>query len=325
MKPIRYRSINSTQTYRCRGAYQQTAIGLLNMVGMGGSIFGGGLSASLSGQIATSTPESGQILSRVSGFSFGFVQLTVRNAIAAASGLVAGIGVRVQNDLWQAGSWTNATTTYARNANFQASTSTAALSTTTANDGFVVFSSVPFNLVSLNVTTAEIGAAVTHDFAYTSPAGWTTVATTALTVSDFSATGGVVVPAGEALLMFDPPSDWVQTGSAQAAAAGYGTGVPNGYYGIRVRTPVAPTTAAVVTGAEIGLIAIQSPGPGAGGLFTTASTGPDMTAMYSPVLSSAETQITYGDGIIAVFSAASGTGGVGFGNSVDCAFRVGVD
>jgi hypothetical protein len=326
MKPVRYRSINATQSYRCRGIYQQTSTGLLNLISTGKSIYGG--PDALGGGIVTSAPESGTIKTSVTGFSFGFVQLTVRNNVTQANAMVAGLGVRVQNDLWQAGSWTNATSTYARLPNFQTSTGTAALSTTAANDGFVVWSSVPFNLLSFNITTAEAGLAVTHDFAYTAPAGWSTQPLAQMTATDWSATAGAVVPAGEALLMFDPPSDWVQTGSQSAFSGGYGTGVPNGMYGVRVRTPAGPTTAAVAIGLEIGLIAIQSPGagPNSGGLYTAGAGSYALTAMYAPILSSAETQIPYGDAIIAVFSGfTQSTPAIGFGNSIDCSFRVGVD
>jgi hypothetical protein len=318
VKPVRYRSINATQVYRCRGTYQQTVTGLLNMQQLGGSVYNA--ASGLSGALNTSTPESGNILSRVSGFSFGFVQLTTRQSTAA---LVGGIGVRIQNDLWQAGTWVDATTTYTRQTAFQTSTSAQAVEVVgTANNGFVVLCSVPFNLISVNVTTAETGTAPVHDWAYTSPAGWTTTAVTNLTVDDFAAT---LVTAGEAVVMWDPPGDWVQSGSTQAAAAGYGTGIPNGYYGIRIRATTPPgTTAAVVTGMDIGLMAIQSAGPTGGLQAATANS----SALYSPVLSSAETQIPYGDCIIGVFSQQTGqlpTAANSFGNSYDVSFRVGVD
>jgi len=293
MRAIRYKQLNNTQSYRLRGTYQQTDTGMLYLN---------------SQQQTFAGPGSTLITNRFPGVSFGFIQVTVRSA----GPFIGGVGVRLTNDLWIAGTWTNATTTFARSTALQTSTTSQALETANASDGFVVLSRVPFNSVTMNVTTAETGTAPVWDFAYTAPTGWTQVTPANLAVNDFQTT---LLVAGEAMAMWDPPSDWTLTSGTT-----YGTAVPSGYFGVRFRaTTPAGTNKLAVTGMEAALIAIQSAGP-AGGLGNTTP----QTATYSPVLSSAETQVPYGDGIVAVFAQAGVQAATNFGNSVDASFREGI-
>lgn len=295
-RPIRYRSLNATQTYRMRGTYQQTDTGMLWVNPTYNVTTPGGVNAT-------------NFKQRVQGIAFGFVQCTSRDT----GPFIMGLGGRFPNAIWQAGTWTNATTTYTVQPNLQTSTTSQAIETASASDGFIVWSASPFNAITMNATTAETGTAPAWDFAYTGPSGWTTVTAANLTINDFQTT---LIVAGEAMAMWDPPSDWTQTLQGSTL---YATNQPGpGFYGVRFRaTTPSGTNKLAVTGMEIALIAIQSAGP-TGGLTNTSPAA----ATYSPVLSSAETQLIVADGIVGLV-AATGVQPAApkFGHSFDASFR----
>lgn len=114
------------------------------------------------------------------------------------------------------------------------------VTTTTNNDGFGIFSLIPFNIVSLVIGTAGAGGSPAWDLAYTLAGGtWGTISN-AYVAPLFTATG-------EQLIWFEPPVDWA------VSEAGHGTGVPVGYYGIRSRATTAPSgTAALATSMVLG-------------------------------------------------------------------------
>src|SRR6266851_4406394 len=99
---IRYKSLNVSQAYRLRGTYQQTDTGMLglNPVTAAPATTGAG------GVTPTAIAE------RSVGLAIGFCQLTLRNGVAQSAGIIAGMGGRIPNRLWQAGTWTDATTLF---------------------------------------------------------------------------------------------------------------------------------------------------------------------------------------------------------------------
>lgn len=170
---------------------------------------------------------------------FAVQSLEVQNR----SGSVAhvGWGGRLPTDstLWKAGQWTNGTTTFTddtTDAQSAGANDFAAMVANTNNDGFIVLAQIPFNILSMIVGTAAAGGAPVYDVAYSAAGGaWTTITLANLLVAPAFATG-------EQLLWWQEPNDWVVT------VAGHATGIPTGYYAIRVRATTAPTaTAALLT------------------------------------------------------------------------------
>ena len=149
-----------------------------------------------------------------------------------------GIGVRIPKLLWKAGQWVNATTTYTDDTtDFQdAGASDAALETTTNNDGFLVSSTLKFNALAINVGTASVGVPVRVLEYSSGTATWTAI-TNYISFAGASA----VYPTGENVIVWIPPANWAPM------AAGHGTGVNVGQYGIRVRATTASATAGLAS------------------------------------------------------------------------------
>lgn len=145
-----------------------------------------------------------------------------------------GLGVRLPTTLWKAGQWTDATTTYTDDTtDFQdAGTNDAALETLTNSDGFLVSSPLKFNALAINVSTASVGVPVRVLEYSSGTSTWT-----AITNYISFAGAGAVYPTGENVIVWVPPANWAPM------AAGHGTGVTVGHYGIRVRATTASATA----------------------------------------------------------------------------------
>ena len=151
---------------------------------------------------------------------FAISEVSIHNR--AGDSAACGVAVRLPIDLWTAGQWVDATTTYTDDTtDAQDAGADFALGTTTDDDGFCVFCAVPFNVLSVIVSTAVAGGTVTTTLEYTQAGG-----TWAAITNAFSAP--VLTATGEALIWFAPPQDWA------VSEAGHGTGVPLGQYGIRV-------------------------------------------------------------------------------------------
>ncbi len=186
--------------------------------------------------------------------SYAAAPLASRNAVGLAtrfavqslkvqnrSGSVAAIGwggrLPLDETLWKAGQWVNATTTFTDDTTDaqDAGTGDFALTTTTNNDGFIVFSQIPINLLSLIVSQATTGSPV-YEVSYTVAGGsWATLTLGNLLVAP------ALAATGEQLLWWENPGDLV------VSVSGHGTGVPVGYYGYRVRATTAPSQAALAT------------------------------------------------------------------------------
>ncbi|MDE2441740.1 MAG: hypothetical protein KGP14_12015 [Betaproteobacteria bacterium] len=176
---------------------------------------------------------------------FSVQNLAVQNRSGSAA--VVGWGGRLPADatLWKAGQWTNATTTFTDDtADAQSSAATdVPLTTTTNNDGFIVMAQVPFNILSIIVSATVATGAPVYDVAYSIAGGtWTTLTLANLLVAPAYAA------AGESLLWFESPGDWA------VSEAGHATGIPTGYYAIRVRATTAPTIAPIATQIIPGII-----------------------------------------------------------------------
>ena len=147
-----------------------------------------------------------------------------------------GIGVRIPKLEWNAGQWVNATTTYTDDTtDFQdAGANDAALETLVANDGFIVSSTKKFNALCIDVGTASVGVPVRVLEYSAGTSTWTAITN----YIDFAGSAAVY-PLGENVIVWVPPANWA------VMAAGHGTGVTVGHYGIRVRASTPSATAGV--------------------------------------------------------------------------------
>ena len=159
----------------------------------------------------------------------------------SGSAVVLGAGTRKAKYRWKAGTWVQATTTYTDETTDaqSAAANDVPLETLTVNDGFVVLCLDKFNLIDLFVGTAGVGAAITHDFAYSKAGAWNLFTPIANMVVPPPNTAGQNWAAGENIMWWDVFPDWDVTTGAE------GTAIPSGYYGIRVRAPIVGTTAAL--------------------------------------------------------------------------------
>lgn len=215
-----YNSVDVAQPWILRGTHQQTDVGCLALNPSYRLHPAGGGSA---------------ITRRMAGMALHAFSLHNRSAAAA----VVGIGVRIPNDLWIAGQYVDSTTTYTDKTAAAQDTTTndIALETTTNNDGFIIGSRVPFNAVSINVSTASVDGTPVRATRFSDSAG--TAWQTAETNLFIPPTTGAVYAAGELPIVFSPPADW---GKSSALA----TGLPNGYYAMNVRSTTAPSTTAAL-------------------------------------------------------------------------------
>jgi len=174
----------------------------------------------------------------------------------SGSTISVGIGGRIHNRHWIAGTLTSDNVTFTdRTAGYQSQTATIFGADAAVNDGVCILSRVKFDWVSANITTAEVdaGAAVDHTVSYSTGATWTALGANADTVpagvGNFVTSNAVWTAVETNLAMFSP-ADWTVT-------AGLG-GVPNGYYGVLFTSAQmgAGDTAALVTGVEIGKMLI---------------------------------------------------------------------
>jgi hypothetical protein len=190
-----------------------------------------------------------------------------------------GIGVRIPTALWKAGSWVNSTTTYTDDTpDFQSVTaSDAALETLTNNDGFIVSSTKLFNALCINVGTASVGVPV-RVLEYSSGTSTWTAITNYISFAGASA----VYPTGENVIVWIPPANWA------VMAAGHGTGVTVGHYGIRIRATTASATAGVASSMSVHRLYFLTEGLADNNLIDLPFGG-----MYFPLEPSGEALVSY--------------------------------
>jgi len=179
---------------------------------------------------------------------------TVNNRSGSAG--VLGYGYCWQNGIWVAGLWTDVgavftdDTAAAQNptaADFEMTTPAAGEA---ATDGWVIASQRPFSWVSVDVATASTGN-TTFAVGYSNAAGtgWTAL-TANQPLVDQMTLAATVIPTGEQIFAWNPPSNWGRIAEGQAAV--FGT-IPAGYYAWRVTIDAASITQTpVATAIEIG-------------------------------------------------------------------------
>lgn len=179
------------------------------------------------------TSEDGEAKGSLSTLRLGTAILL--NASSSSSTL--GLAKLVPDSQWIAGQWTNSTTTVVDNtANAQsAAVDTFNLFTTTASSGFVVQCADPFDLLSVDVTTATVGGTPAFQNSFwgvpllgTGTTGWQAV--TGDTEPTYTSTGEKIV---------NLP---IPINHMVALAATDFTGARANWYAVRVRATTAPST-----------------------------------------------------------------------------------
>jgi hypothetical protein len=220
-----YKTVNVGLNVLLRGANQQTAsaTGLLHQ------------NAAITRRVNASDP-----VRRVRGYQLHYGRIHNRSGGAVS----CGIGVRIPNDLWQAGTVSAAGAYTDATATAQSSAANSTVLETTDNDSGIAFvSDVPFNAIGINVTTASVDATdPTRTLSHSSGAGTWTAFT-----NEFLWTGRATeYSVGENPIVFAAPSIWGLTTGAEL------TGIPSGKYGIFLKSTTAPdTTAAIAGGIEL--------------------------------------------------------------------------
>lgn len=227
MASLAYRSVSRALDVKLRGTNQQTTTGLWHL--------NSALTGNAGSEFNTYSPK------RVSGYTLGYGRIHNRSSAVA----VCGFGARVPNYMWTAGLWADGTTTFTDDTTDWQDTDTGDFALGTAatnNDGFCIFSDIPFNAVSINVSTASSGGSQVGAVSYSLGTGSWSSSMANLFVQDGLAT---FYGTGENLIVFSQPANWGKT------TGGEGTGVPIGKYGIRVRATTAATNAALGTAGEV--------------------------------------------------------------------------
>lgn len=239
-------------------------------------------------------PNSSSTL-RIPGLGVGSFSMQNRSGSTA----VLGLGVRIPNHMWVAGQWTNAAgTPYAADTTDAQSDGGAdfALETTTANDGFVVASQVPFNAISVDVSTASVGSPV-RAVRYTDPEGDAWIDFANLLIQDGASTNLSVsgtTDANEYVIVWQVPTNW---GRVQAAGL---SGIPRDLYAINVRATTAPTTAAVADSLSIYRLYFTTEGITDNSILTQDFGAKDFEMARNP-----STGELYGDALVALFGTAN--------------------
>jgi hypothetical protein len=164
----------------------------------------------------------------------------------SASTVAACLAGLFPDSAWSFGAWVDGTTTLTDDtADAQsAATNDAAINTTTINDGHIIGCDYPFGLISYDMTTATVGAALAGVLEYWNGSAWTGLVAAQMLV-DIPRAAGVQWALGELIVMFDPPADWAKGGS--------GTGVNANRYNLRYRSSAAGSTAGLARRIYVGV------------------------------------------------------------------------
>ncbi len=186
--------------------------------------------------------------------------IEVRNKTGGAA--MVGLAGLLPDSMWIAGQVNAAGTTFTPDTTDaqDAGTNDFALETTTQNEGHIIGATVPFGVVSYDITTAGSGTAATHTIEYwTAASTWAAIAANGMLI-DVPRTSADWA-AGEQLIAFLKPSDW-------APYTGSMTNLTTGMYYIRIkRTNATQATAALARRVYVGVLIDGDSGVANGGQF----------------------------------------------------------
>lgn len=145
-----------------------------------------------------------------------------------------GIGGRLDRNYWRAYTLTGAGVLADDTVDAQSSTTNdfPLEVAADANSGWMVAATHLFNAIDLLISTASTGTNPTRTLEYSGPAGWVAISNALV-----PPVTGAHYLTGENLILWSMPQDWTALTEAL-----HGTGVPEGWYGIRSRSTTVPGT-----------------------------------------------------------------------------------
>lgn len=167
-------------------------------------------------------------------------EIVVTNRSGAAADM--GWGYIMPTTHWLAGQWDDSETpAYVEDTTDaqDAGATDFPLFTTTDDDGFVIQCDYPFNVIGIDLGTAEAGGP-TYVYSYWNGSAWTTIDQTnqVFNLPDYTST-----PPANEYIAFPTPYDWVQLATGDTPVDTHG--LTAGKYAVRVVATTAPTTAPV--------------------------------------------------------------------------------
>lgn len=226
--------------YQLRGTNQQTNDGLihLNSKLSGRTQLGNsGTGVAGAGAAGIVNPDPDKWVQRVPGYDIGYAKIQNRSSAALTW---YGVGGRLPNNLWLAGLVDDGVYTDDTADLQDRDTNDFAMAVNADNNtGFAILSKVPFNVISLNVTTQD-GGTQTGALKYSIGTG-----STLATLTNPYIGPPAQWASGENILAWEIPTDWVVTDGTEL------TGVPAGYYLMVVEETTAAATAALAMAGEI--------------------------------------------------------------------------
>lgn len=175
------------------------------------------------------------VLHAISGQQFIIDKVIVRNASGGA--INVGWGYVLGNSMWKAGQWDDSeTASYIDDTTDAQDGGTgdfASFTVGTNNDGFVVQATQQFNIVYLDVSTANNNGTI--EYTYWNGSSWA-----ALTLRSTP----TLTSTGDKYIVFDSPHDWTALTATSTPVATDGLSV--NMYAIRVRATTAPSVTAML-------------------------------------------------------------------------------
>lgn len=230
-----FKTLNRGLAVKLRGTNQQTDNGLFH------------LNSKLSGrtQLGNSAPGAGGIVDpapdrhvrRVQGYDISYAKIQNRSSAAFTW---FGFGGRIPNYMWLAGLNDDGVFTDDTVDAQDADTNDFPLAVDADNNtGFVILCKVPFNVLSINVSTQDAGTQ-TGALKYSIGTG-----STLGTITNPYVAPPAQFASGENIIAYEIPLDWVPTDGTEM------TGVPAGYYMLSVEQTTAAVTAALAKALEV--------------------------------------------------------------------------
>jgi hypothetical protein len=186
------------------------------------------------------------VVSAISGKQLILREMAVNNRAATSN--ICGVKISVPDGMWKAGFMDlSATPDYIDRTTLAQSGTTDAFTlfgTGADDDGFVVQCKEKFNLITLQVTTAEVGSPV-YAATYWNGTSWA-----ALTTIEIPA----AFTAAEHCIAFAIPTNWAVNSGAAISQVTTGNGLDADYYTIKILATTSPATAPLASRIYVGKV-----------------------------------------------------------------------
>jgi len=180
---------------------------------------------------------------------------------SSGADLIGGIGLRIHNSQWIAGSWDNSETGSryiddTADAQDRNAADDFSMYCTADDDGMVIGSRCKFGWITLDIDTENSANAATKVEYWQNDSSWQIPAATSVKLDEFTITGAKT-GTGETSYIWDPANDWGKVGDVAygSVITAPDASCPPGFYYMRVRIDNADVSAGNVTmsALEIGI------------------------------------------------------------------------